>query len=566
MILVFRDDSGDRWRVFSEPVKTVCCYSLKQLKEVQSEADSMNLIMAGFFTYESAVLFDKAMKCNPVASSISLPPIVMGLFTIEIFFNSIDDVEKTFFKDRDAGFAFGPWRNEWNFEQYESAFDQVRSFLASGDSYQINLTFRRYSWFSGNSWQFFKSLYEVQPVPHAAYLRWNNISICSFSPELFFRKKGHSLTMKPMKGTAPVGKNSSETETNRLWLKNSEKNKAENRMITDMIRNDLGKISRNVRVQKLFDLKVYNKVIQMTSTVQAECSSGLSEIMHAVFPCASITGAPKISAMNIIKEVEDSPRSVYCGSMGWWSPDGDGEFNVAIRTQIINHKDHSLEYGTGGAVIWDSTAEDEYRECFHKAAFMDSHIESFRLLESLLLDEGIYLLPDEHLLRMKSASDFFHMNINWLQIKKTLADAAAEYSEGQWKVRLTSGSSGQVEIDVQMLILSLEPVKLVPDFFEIRSGNPFLHYKTNQRYIHQQALRGLKKGEITEATSSNIMLVKDGFKLTSPAESGLLQGTFRSYLLKKGEIREMNIYESDLKSADEIWLINSVREWRKAIF
>jgi para-aminobenzoate synthetase/4-amino-4-deoxychorismate lyase len=402
--------------------------------------------------------------------------------------------------------------------------------------------------------------------------------ICSASPELFFQLSGRALASKPMKGTAARGRTLHEDRAQAHWLHHSEKNRAENVMIVDMIRNDLGRIAEigSVTVPHLFEIERYPTVLQMTSTVTARTSVPLTDILTALFPCASITGAPKVRTMQIIADLETTPRGVYTGCIGYVSPQREAQFNVAIRTVTINREAGQAEYGVGGGIVWDSEAADEWRECEIKTRVLTQPARPFDLIESIVWtpDHGYFLL-DRHLTRLAESAEYFNTPIDLPAIRDQLADLDATLAAAAHKVRVSVSQLGRVSITATPLSeIPLPPIMRVKLAAQpIDSNNVFLFHKTTRRDAYEAAratqadcddvILWNERGEITESTIANVVVELDGQRYTPPIECGLLPGTFRADLIERRLIYERVISKEELLAAIRVWLINSVRGWRE---
>jgi para-aminobenzoate synthetase / 4-amino-4-deoxychorismate lyase len=401
--------------------------------------------------------------------------------------------------------------------------------------------------------------------------------ICSASPELFYKQNGSALLSRPMKGTAPRGRFLEEDEQQREWLLSSEKNRAENIMIVDMIRNDMGRvaITGSVRALELFTCEKYPSVWQMTSAVAARTKAGVPDVMAALFPCASITGAPKVNTMAIISRLEKTPRRVYTGCIGYIASGRRALFSVAIRTALIDRKRARAEYGTGGGIVWQSDPAEEYAEALVKSAAIKDRFPVFSLLESLLwTPENGYFLFTEHLSRCAASAEYFGYPVAIAGIRKMLLVFAAGLPPRPCKVRLLVDCQGNAVCETAVikasgsvrLAFSREPVDL---------SDRFLFHKTTHRAVYEKALHQMSccddvllwnnRGEITETCTANVV-VEIGKKLiTPPRTCGLLAGTFREHLLNRHILQEGIIKKSDLRKIRRIFLINSVRKWKEAI-
>ncbi len=387
----------------------------------------------------------------------------------------------------------------------------------------------------------------------------------SLLPELFFERRGDRVITRPMKGTMPRGRWTEEDEALANQLRNSIKDKAENIMIVDLLRNDLGKVSvpGSVHVSSLFAAERYETVWQMTSTVEATLRPGTSlvELMSALFPCGSVTGAPKIRTMQIIRELERFPRGVYTGAIGLLRPGGDCVFNVAIRTVVIDKQTGVATCGVGGGVTIDSTAAGEYEECLVKSRFLQMKPVEFELFETMLVEDGEIFLFERHLERLKKSAAYFGFKFNKKDVFPLLPPIRVKTA----KLKLSLRKDGRVKIetfpttdntDLQRFTFAPRPVD---------SSDRFLFHKTTRReFYSDDIIMWNERGEITESGIANVVVRIDGELVTPPVSCGLLPGTFRAHLLDRGEIKERVITIEELKNASEIYLINSVRKWMKA--
>ncbi|MCP5100792.1 MAG: aminodeoxychorismate synthase component I, partial [Chloroflexi bacterium] len=484
-------------------------------------------------------------------------------------------------KKSGGSYHLGQWQPSLTKETYHAAIKRIKEAIAAGDTYQVNYTFPLHNSFSGDDFAFFTDLAAAQQADYAAYLDLGHIAICSASPELFFKLDGDQLTSKPMKGTAVRGRTLAEDNANINWLAQSEKNRAENVMIVDMIRNDMGRVAQvgSIQVPQLFDVERYPTVLQMTSTVTATTNASVTDILTNMFPCASITGAPKVRTMEIIRELEPHPRGVYTGSIGYIFPNRLARFNVAIRTVVIDREQQQATYGVGGGIVWDSVTADEYEECRTKARVLKAKRPSFQLLESLLWQpsDGYFLLT-EHLLRLTQSAEYFSFPIDVELVEKQLHQFAEQLSDPA-KVRLLMHQNGKLDIEAAPLSAGMgalpDPLNIGLAANSVQSDNIWLYHKTTHRQVYADARAASpdcdelilwnERGELTEATSSNIVLKLKGELVTPPVSAGLLAGTMRGCLLQNGRIHERTLTIDDLHRAQTIYLINSVRKWRTAV-
>jgi para-aminobenzoate synthetase / 4-amino-4-deoxychorismate lyase len=422
-------------------------------------------------------------------------------------------------------------------------------------------------------WQLFTHLARSQNK-YAAYLDIGDWAICSASHELFFDLDDDVITGRPMKGTVKRGRTTDEDTNISDWLRASTKNRAENVMIVDMIRNDIGRIAEvgSVHVPELFTIEKYPTLFQMTSTVKAKTKASVTEIFTALFPCASITGAPKVSTMNIIAELETSPRRIYCGSIGYIAPNRKARFNVAIRTALVDKQNSTAEFGLGGGIVWDSTSADEYGEALLKARVLTNPPQKeFSLFETLLWtpDEGYFLL-ERHMARMEDSADYFQYPFSKEKMMQYLEKIIKDATTSK-RVKLSLNSQGEFSGEVKDFQPTDRIFQVCLAKKPVNSNDRFLFHKTTKRDMYEQAfisgyddvLLFNENDELTEFTIGNLVVKMDGELFTPPIECGLLAGTFRAELIDSGEIKERVIPVSDLRKCEAVFLVNSLRKWVK---
>ncbi|HET6979587.1 MAG TPA: aminodeoxychorismate synthase component I [Pyrinomonadaceae bacterium] len=462
------------------------------------------------------------------------------------------------------------WSPRVERNEYDDAVARIRELIAAGDTYQVNYTFPVTSKFNGDYFAWYRSLCLAQGTEYSSYIDLCRYKVLCLSPELFFKRRGNHVVTKPMKGTVRRGRWTKEDHELARWLKHSAKDRAENVMIVDLLRNDLGKVSvpGSVQVTSLFDVERFETVWQMTSTVESTLNEGttLPSLMQALFPCGSITGAPKIRTMQIIRELERFPRGAYTGAIGLLQPGGDCVFNVAIRTVVVDTETDQATFGVGGGVVIDSTAEREYEECFVKSRFLHATPVEFQLFESILLEDGNYFLLAEHLERMKDSAEYFGFKYPGTRINADLERILS--GAGSFKVRLTLWKDGRIETKLTP-VEALEEIKVVGLATEpVDSSDRFLFHKTTRRPGGDHVVFWNERGEVTESSIANLVVPIDGELCTPPIECGLLPGVFRNHLLAEGTIKERIITIEEFKNAPEFFLINSVRKWirKKSVF
>jgi para-aminobenzoate synthetase/4-amino-4-deoxychorismate lyase len=468
-----------------------------------------------------------------------------------------------------------PWRARVQPQAYAAAIQRIRRYIEAGDTYQVNYTFPMDADFTGDDRAWFVRLCQAQRAAYCAYVNLGRFRVLCASPELFVERRGDRLTTRPMKGTLRRGRWRDEDEARAHELSNSPKNRAENVMIVDLLRNDLGRLAvpGTVHVHRLFAVERLEHVLQMTSTVEAACRPGTSwcDIMGALFPCGSVTGAPKIRTLEIIREVEPFPRQVYTGAIGFLTPEGTGIFNVAIRTVLLDTETGKAAFNVGGGITYDSTPEGEYDECLAKAGFLYETRPGFRLLESLLLERGEVFLLERHLARLRESAKYFRFTLNEGEVRERLA-AVARQQAGRCKVRLLLSLDGTLTVEAQELPPATGAAWRVTVHAEpIDSSSPFQCHKTTRRDVYERARQARpdcddvllwnERGEMTESCVANLVYAQGGTLWTPPRECGLLPGTFRQELLERGEIRERILRRADLPGVEAVHLINSVRQW-----
>ena len=463
-----------------------------------------------------------------------------------------------------AGRAYaGPLTPEWDEAAYASRFAAVKEAIAAGDIYQANLSFRAGFAFLGNPRALYERLREASQAPHCAFLDDNSRQIVSLSPELFFEIEQDVIRARPMKGTA---RRAGHDEAERTALAASAKDRAENLMIVDLIRNDLGRVAAtgSVAVSDMFAVETYPALHTMVSTVTARLrpNAAIADIVRALFPCGSVTGAPKIRAMEILRTLESSPRGAYCGAIGFFAPDGDARFNVAIRTLTLTDNRGTL--GIGGGVVQDSRKDSEYAECLLKAQFFETSRIPLYLIETLKFENGFARL-DRHLARMAASAAAFGLAFDPARARRALENAVAGQG-GPLRVRLTLDEEGAHQAVAAPLPPNPPHWTYLLSDEAVESGDMLLRHKTSWRDLYErQAARHPggevifrnERGELTEGARSNIFIKRGGQLLTPPLSSGLLPGILRAELLETGQCEEAILTEDDL--GGEVYFGNSLR-------
>jgi para-aminobenzoate synthetase/4-amino-4-deoxychorismate lyase len=550
-------------RHYTNPVAIYSTYAVNEVQDLLLTIDDRvtgeALHAVGYLAFDAAPAFDPALHAHAGSPE---PILWFGLY--QGYKTDLPDPVADKFETPD-------WTPSITKPQFDSTITKIRDYIQAGDTYQVNYTFPMHANFHGDIYAWFRQLCDAQASDYSAFINTGDHIIVSASPELFFKLDGQQLTTKPMKGTIACGLTQSSDEAQRELLLASPKDRAENIMIVDLLRNDMGRISEtgSVRVNSKFDVEKYDSLWQMTSSITSETSASIPEIFAALFPSGSVTGAPKIRTSEIIHELEHTPRGPYCGAVGYWSPNRNAVFNVAIRTAVLDIESEKLRYSVGAGITWDSSSDAEYAECLLKAEVVSQHRPSFELLESLLWD-GDYFMLDRHLARLKSSADYFSYSFDEQHIRDALSQSVENARPTPLKVRLLLSRKGEITIDTAPIIDAPSPPRVQLALQPISSTNRFLYHKTTMRNVYTDALAAVdaddtilwnERGEITESTRANVVVRCDNTWYTPPVSSGLLAGTYREQLLEEGAIHEAVITKDDLESAQEIRLINSVRKW-----
>lgn len=586
-VLIDDSRSDGRCRLFADPVEIVACNEQDRVMDALdaiADAGARGLYAAGFMSYELGYALEPRLA-TLMPSARTTPLIWMGLFrkARDLDWHKAREILRSG-RER-PGWEIGESRYSLDRGTYLKRVRAVHDYIAAGDVYQINLTFKHLFRWAGDPFALYEELRRRQRVAHGAFISGPGWHILSHSPELFFEMRDDVITARPMKGTAPRGLTAHEDSALTDWLRSDEKSRAENLMIVDLLRNDLGRLAKtgSVSVPDLFSVESYRSVHQMTSTVRARLCPGsdIRNVIAALFPCGSVTGAPKIRAMEIIRELEPDPRGVYTGAVGAIDPDGNARFNVAIRTLFLGRDGHG-EMGIGSGIVFDSSAEAEHDECLLKGQFLAAAQEPFQLIETIRWSnqEGYYLL-DRHLDRLTASAKRFCIPFAASSVRLTL-DRLARTLDGIYRVRILLDEDGTHTVEsvaIDRSTVGAADVRFAMAAAHVDSGNPFLYHKTTRRELLdgerdrlaaqtgcEEVLFVNERGELTEGSYTSIFVERDGTLLTPPLFCGLLDGTLRRELLESGGRRvvERVLYPADLDTADAVWLGNSVRGLQRA--
>ena len=567
---VFLEDQlAGRRRLYQNPREIITAHTPDEVAgalERMEACRAQGQYLAGYCAYELGYMFeDKLRPLMP--KNMDSPLLQFGVF------DGFTDAELPVAKNGQVN----DLKPSWSFKEYKNQFDKVMAWIRAGDVYQVNLTFPMHGTYRGDAAAIYAKLKTAQPVKYGGVIslarNQGGAEIVSLSPELFFELEGEKVSMRPMKGTVKRGRTDAQDKALAKALQRDTKNRAENLMIVDLLRNDLSRIANagSVSVTDLYSVETYPSLHTMTSGIEARIKDmPLADILRALYPCGSVTGAPKIRAQEIIRELEQSPRGAYCGALGLIDPDGYTRFNVGIRTLNL-HADGRCSYAVGSGVVADSTARDEYDECLLKAAFLQ---DGYGLIETFGWHEQTgFMWLDLHMARLAESAKQLGFKFVKRGIMTALSNSITNHS-GAHKVRLELSKNGTFKIEtlaLQMTNPDAEwPVTMSKN--PVQSGDALLTHKTTRRQFIDGELARLhtetgcketllfnERGELCEGSYTNVFIVKDGQMYTPPVSSGLLPGVLREALLVSGQAHEQILTIEDIQNAGEIYIGNSVR-------
>ncbi len=530
----------------------------------------------GFITYEVGYYFEKKLSRLEEENDSTV-----------LQFCFFDEAKIKKFKSEELDFI--PGNCEGNYcissfhlnkskEEFINDIQKIKDYIAAGETYQVNYTVKGRFNFSGSFTNLFKALIFNQSARYTAFINNGKDVIISISPELFFSKKDNEILTGPMKGTIRRGINNFDDQFNEKRLKNGEKFRAENVMILDLLRNDVGRISEfgSVQVTSLFKVEKYESLSQMISETKSTLrkDTSLKNILMNIFPCGSITGAPKIRTMEIIHELEKEKRGIYTGAIGMVEKN-KMTFNVAIRTLVINKKSGAGEIGLGSGIVWDSDPIDEYEETLLKSKFLLEPEDYFELFETMLVENGKIFLIDWHIERLKDAANYFMFRFNEREIRNKLFGILKEtVADKKYRLKLNITKWGICNFTIKEYFPLNENVKIVISDKRVSSQNRFQYFKTTNRKLYNDEYnRYSKKGffdvlffneqdHLAEGAITNIFVKKNNHWLTPSLDCGILPGVYRKYFIEKNlpHVIETFLTYKDLLESEEIILTNSLRE------
>jgi para-aminobenzoate synthetase / 4-amino-4-deoxychorismate lyase len=559
------------------PVNTLQAFSAEEvvgvLAELEEEVERGRWV-GGWVSYEAAPGINPALAVRG-GSEATFGPLPLACFGV---FESCRPASEL----PAAGYTLGEWAPAVDATHHARDVQLIREQIRQGNVYQVNHTFRLTAPFAGDPLSFYRDLVRSQNGGYCAFLDFSRWRVLSASPELFFEWRDGLLVSRPMKGTIQRGRGGAEDVEMQAALRSSAKDRAENVMIVDMVRNDLGRVAKagTVEVPTLFATEKYDTVWQLTSTVTAEPRPGttLAEVFAALFPAASITGAPKVAAMELISRLEANPRGVYCGAIGYGGPRRDGtplwRFNVGIRTVLIDQATGRGWYGTGGGITYDSTPSGEYAEALLKTRVLARRSSDFDLLETIRWtpDAGFRHL-DRHVRRLMASADYFDVPVSDAHVREALEEAVRGVDLPQ-RVRLRVSRQGGITVGTGRIPVVSGPVRLAVDEVPVDSSDPFLRHKTSRREVFEKAaarhpyaddvILVNERGELTETTIASLVAEVDGRWVTPPLDSGCLPGVERAHLLSAGKVHESVLFPADVGRATGLARVNSLRGWESA--
>lgn len=547
--------------LFTEPIKELKTRDLDQvealLKEVETYQEA-GFYAVGYISYEAAPAFEKKFAVHPAP--------LMGEYLL--YFTIHEEVETLPFpEDYEAVELPANWKEEVEAPAYQKAIETIHHHIRQGDTYQVNYTVQLSQELEADPLAIYNRLVVEQKAHYNAFIQHDDVSILSISPELFFEQDDRLLTTRPMKGTTHRGLTNLADLKEAAWLEADPKNRAENMMIVDLLRNDMNRISEigSEQVTHLCQVEQYSTVWQMTSTIESRLRAeiDLVQTFRALFPCGSITGAPKISTMEIIHKTEKAPRGVYCGTIGILLPKGKRIFNVAIRT--LQMQGDQAIYGVGGGITWDSKWESEYQETKQKSAVLYRQEPHFELLTTGRIHQGELTFLDKHVTRLREASRYFAYPYDEPKLLKELQEELAHLESNlDYRCRIALQKNGTFHLVITELTdlpASYLQAQLTEQKLDL--ATPFTYFKTSQRdhlsqSDHEQIFH-LPDGTLLETTIGNLVLEIEGQLYTPPAHLPLLDGIYRRHLLETQQVEEKLLTLNDLTDADRIYACNAIR-------
>ncbi len=552
---------------FGPALHTLVAHQPEQVRPLLAQVEraaQQGCWCVGYLRYEAAAAFDSAFEVHAPDGPLAW----FGVYAAALPWPAIEP----------GAAARAQWSSGLARADFDRQLERIARAIEAGELYQVNYTASLHGELQGDALALFQALQRAQPGGYAAYIDSGDEQLLSVSPELFFHWKDNQLLMRPIKGTAARGADPSDDARQAERLRASPKERAENVMIVDLIRNDVSRLAlpHSVAVPHLFGLTALPTVWQMSSDVRARTRAGttLADVFAALFPCGSVTGAPKVQAMRMIHALEPQPRGVYCGAIGVLRPGGAATFNVAIRS--VSARAGRLRCGIGSGITADASASGEWAEWQHKRAFLERASAPFELLQTLALQDGAYDHAPAHLERMARAAAHFGYPWPDAAVRAALHALAVQHPQGAWRLRLRLDAQAQVHAEAFPLEATPTPVRLqlAASAFEAASSE-FVRFKTTRRAHYDAAAASTDptlfdtvlwnpRGELTECTRANLALLIDGRWVTPALHCGLLDGVGRAHWLRQGRLVEAVVHLDDLPRVQAWAWINSLRGWLAA--
>ena len=548
-------------QIFTDAIKELKTKDIKEVKPLLDELEAYQnegYYAVGYVSYEAAPAFETKFQVidGPLMSEYLL------YFTVHETVQT-EPIPLTY----DPITLPKSWQELTSAEEYKAAIEHIHHHIRQGDTYQVNYTVQLQQNLTADPFAIYNRLVVEQNAHYNAFIQHDDVSIISISPELFFKKDGDKLTTRPMKGTTNRGLTTETDLAQARWLAQDQKNRSENMMIVDLLRNDMNRISKigSEDVKSLCQVEQYSTVWQMTSTIETQLlpNSSLSHVFQALFPCGSITGAPKIATMEIIKKVEKQPRGVYCGAIGILVPQGPSIFNVAIRT--LQMEGTKAIYGVGGGITWDSNWEAEYEETKQKAAVLYRQNPKFDLISTGRIHQGKLLFLEEHIKRLQESSRYFDYPFNAEKAHNQATALCQSLDlDTDYRLKMSLKKDGELKFEHSQL------TNLSDDFCQARLveqrhplDSPYTFFKTSYRphlsiELHEQIYYN-HEGQLLETSIGNIVLKIEDQLYTPPVHLGLLNGIYRQSLIAENKLKEKVLTVKDLKQAQAIYGCNAVR-------
>ena len=548
-------------QIFTDAIKELKTKNIKEVKHLLAEVEAYQnkgYYAVGYLSYEAAPAFETKFQVidGPLMSEYLL------YFTVHETVQT-EPIPLTY----DPITLPKSWQELTTAEEYKAAIEHIHHHIRQGDTYQVNYTVQLQQNLTADPFAIYNRLVVEQNAHYNAFIQHDDVSIISISPELFFKKDGNKLTTRPMKGTTNRGLTTETDLAQARWLAQDQKNRSENMMIVDLLRNDMNRISKigSEDVKSLCQVEQYSTVWQMTSTIETQLltNRSLCDVFQALFPCGSITGAPKIATMEIIKKVEKQPRGVYCGAIGILVPQGPSIFNVAIRT--LQMEETKAIYGVGGGITWDSNWESEYEETKQKAAVLYRQNPKFDLISTGRIHQGKLLFLEEHIKRLQESSRYFDYPFNAEKANYQVEALCQSLDlNTDYRLKMSLAKDGELKFEHSQL------TNLSDDFCQARLveqrhplDSPYTFFKTSYRphlsiELHEQIYYN-HEGQLLETSIGNIVLKIEDQLYTPPVHLGLLNGIYRQSLIAENKLKEKVLTVKDLKQAQAIYGCNAMR-------